>query len=117
MNTTTETVNTTAKPTGKKLSATLVRMSELLVGQSIKGKLIKETVRTMLDKETGEEREVPQYLFEGSNGRFFVLADKGLKNAMLAAGVTAKDSIEVVKLSPAELPNGNRVTQYEIYGL
>lgn len=102
--------------TGRKISAEIVRLSSLKPQESVKGTFLKETERKIMDRETGEEKMVTQYLFEGEKkDRFFVLADAGLKNAILASGVSVGDKIEIVKKESVDLGNDRSVNQYDIY--
>lgn len=103
----------------KKITADIIKLSDLEVGNSVMGIYKSTSERPWLDKETGEEKTITQVHFENpANGeRFLVFADAGFKNALSSAGVEENDMIEAVKLEQVALANGRRVNQYDIFQL
>lgn len=103
----------------RKLNARIVKLSDLEPGEKVVGKYLGQSERPWLDKETGEEKIITQFLFEesGSDARFMVFGDAGFKNTFSSAGVTKDDVIEIEKLEMKDLGGGRRVNQYDIYQL
>lgn len=112
---TTTTANRSPK-SRKKISAEIIKLSDLEVGAEIEGKFMGTNERPWLDKQTGEEKVITQGLFERENGeRFVVFMDSGAKNAVSAAGVAKGDYIVLQKLEMKDLPGGRRVNQYDVF--
>lgn len=103
----------------KKITAEIVKLSEMDAGDSITGIYKGQSKRPWTDKSTGEVKEITQVLFENPENqeRYNVFADAGFLNALSAAGVKENTLIEVVKLEMVDLGGGRRVNQYDIFEL
>ena len=117
-----ETVEVTKKVVfrrAKKVTAKIVKTADLKPGETIRGKYVGFSERPWLNKETGEEKTIPQYTFEDleTTERFVVMGDAGFKNAMISAAIEANDIIEVEKHPQVDLGGGKRVNQYDIFQL
>lgn len=117
-----ETVEVTKKvifKRAKKVTAKIIKTADLNPGDTIRGKYIGFSERPWLDKETGEEKTIPQYTFEDLENaeRFVVMGDAGFKNAMIGASVEPNEVIEIEKHEQVDLGGGKRVNQYDIYQL
>lgn len=90
------------------------------VGESIIGVYEgKADPKEMIDKKTGEAREVTLIMFhekKNPDDKFGVWLNAGLKNALEWSGVSEGDFIEIVKLEPKKLEVGT-VNQYDIFQL
>ncbi len=114
----TSTTNTTTE-NRKKLTAKIMKCADLEVGQEVSGTFTGDSERPWMDKESGEEKMIPQYHFEDptTKERFVLFGDAGLRNAMTSAGVQKGDKIAIQKLDKVDLGGGRRVNQYDIYQL
>lgn len=107
----------------KKISVKQVKLSDMEVGFTFKGKFLKFTTGqefTTVDQKTGElvTKALQFALFEDEKGeRISYVADKGLVDAINLAGVSEGNKIEVIKLPKAKIGKGREMNQYDIYSL
>lgn len=103
----------------QKITAEILKLSDLEVGSKVVGRYLGQATRPWLDKKTGEEKVITQCFFENidTNARFTVFADAGFKNAMVTSGVRDNTMLEVVKLEPLVLDANRTVNQYDIFEL
>lgn len=113
-----ETTNTGPFKRAKRITAEIVKLSDFDAGYTIQGKYITRTERPWVDKNSGEEKIIPVFVFENQKGeRFTVFGDAGLVNAMSGAAVKENQWIEIEKLDQVDLGGGKRVNSYDIYAL
>ena len=100
----------------KKISAEIIKLSELKTGEEIEGTFLGTSDRPWLDRQTGEEKIITQGLFEKVTGeRFVAFMDAGAKNAVTGAGGKEGDYIILQKLEMKPMANGRRVNQYDVF--
>lgn len=107
----------------KKLTVAKVDLANQEPGFSIRGMYVGQVIGAPfkdVDKKTGEivEKSLTFAVFQGTNGdRFKVIADAGLKSALLDAMVKEKDLVEVVKLKKESIGKGRTMNQYDIFAV
>ncbi len=111
----------TASGNRKKISVKQVKLSDMDVGYTFRGKFLQFTKGspfTEIKKDTGEivTKELQFALLESDTGeRISYVADKGLIDGFNMAGVTQGMKIEVEKLDKVKIGKGREMNQYEIY--
>lgn len=103
----------------RKITASIVKMSEQEKGFCVKGIFKGQSVRPWMDPATGEQKEIVQFHFEDklTLERFNIFADAGLNNAINSSAVKEGDYIEIEKLGKVAMGNGRTVNTYDIYAL
>lgn len=109
--------STNKEYTRKKISVPIIKIGD---DGLLRGVLLGTRTTDIMDKETGELKEVSVLMFSPepeSDERFQMLADRGLVNALKWADVKDGDFIEVQKLEKKDLGGGKTVNQYDVFQL
>jgi len=98
-----------------------IKLSTLEEGQTVVGKFLKVKTRPLIDRETGEIRNIKEYVFhkhkegnEFTEQKFLFIGDAGLNMAWYDAEVEPNQIFRVTKQPKKDLDDGNSVNQYLI---
>jgi hypothetical protein len=111
-----------ATPTRRKISVRQVKLSDMDVGFSFKGKYCGTVVGKpfkVINEKTGEitEKTISSVIFETNGERTAYVADQGLLGALNDSMVKEGDHLEVVKLEKVKLTKGRTMNAYDIFAL